>query len=667
MGYLGRRIGLSQDSGDSNPGGADGAVGGGILDLFAQGYFQREGNIYNNPGILSGLTATGGVVSEYTEGSIVYRSHVFTESGTFSVTELGTYPAEVEYLVVAGGGGGSFGGGGAGGVKCSTEDIPSPRRDTTLPVSTSPGSYTVTIGAGGEARNTGSNSVFGPITASGGGFGGGGPSASPQNTGPGGAGGSGGGGGHAPSDSGAGDPGGAAPDSDQGFAGGIGYRNSGYFGGGGGGGAGGAGSDAPGTAPGDASDTGGNGGIGLQSNIAGPSNENVGAPGPSPGRWYAGGGGGAYTGPDEGLGGGPGGPYAGGGDGSSNSSNTVASTRGTTNTGGGGGGGNGAGAAGGSGIVIVRYQIASANQARATGGSVSFYNNKTIHTFTGSGTFATEPNWTSADVEYVVIGGGGYGGPNAGTGGGAGAYKKGTTPIGSHPVSTTITVGGGGSASSFGSPITAPAGGNGTTNSSGNPGGSGAGGNPGGTGTGDTFPGNLADSVPSNGWGHDGGNQSGSGASRCGGGGGGAGGSGDNGAAPNVGGDGGEGIQLPATFRNPLGFKGGSGPTSAPTPNGFDTSGEFWVAGGGGGSSHYPGPNPGGSGGGAPPSISPYSTPWSGGGAGGKGNYPSFSDPERSGKSGAVNTGGGGGASAGGGSAPTGSGGSGLVLIAYPT
>ena len=26
MGYLGRRIGLSQDSGDSNPGGADGAL-----------------------------------------------------------------------------------------------------------------------------------------------------------------------------------------------------------------------------------------------------------------------------------------------------------------------------------------------------------------------------------------------------------------------------------------------------------------------------------------------------------------------------------------------------------------------------------------------------------------------------------------------------------------
>ena len=51
MGYLGRRIGLSQDSGDSNPGGADGAVGGGILDLFAHGYFERQDKIFNAPGV----------------------------------------------------------------------------------------------------------------------------------------------------------------------------------------------------------------------------------------------------------------------------------------------------------------------------------------------------------------------------------------------------------------------------------------------------------------------------------------------------------------------------------------------------------------------------------------------------------------------------------------
>ena len=49
MGYLGRRIGLSQDKGDSTPGGAGSAVGGGILDLFASEYFQRQGKIFNNP------------------------------------------------------------------------------------------------------------------------------------------------------------------------------------------------------------------------------------------------------------------------------------------------------------------------------------------------------------------------------------------------------------------------------------------------------------------------------------------------------------------------------------------------------------------------------------------------------------------------------------------
>ena len=102
MGYLGRRIGLSQDKGDSTPGGAGGAVGGGILDLFASGYFERQGNIYNAPGISpSGLTATGGVISDYTDGPAVYRAHIFTSSGTFDVTAPGDFGDTVEYLVVA--------------------------------------------------------------------------------------------------------------------------------------------------------------------------------------------------------------------------------------------------------------------------------------------------------------------------------------------------------------------------------------------------------------------------------------------------------------------------------------------------------------------------------------------------------------------------------------
>ena len=119
MGYLGRRIGLSQDQGDSNPGAAGGAVGGGILDLFTNGYFERQGDIYNAPGVPppppSGLTATGGVISDYTSGSDVYRAHIFTSTGTFDVTALGTLPASVDYLVVAGGGGGGEDDGNRGG------------------------------------------------------------------------------------------------------------------------------------------------------------------------------------------------------------------------------------------------------------------------------------------------------------------------------------------------------------------------------------------------------------------------------------------------------------------------------------------------------------------------------------------------------------------------
>ena len=55
--------------------------------------------------IPEGLTATGGIISDYTSGSDVYRSHIFTSSGTFDVTAPGGYGDTVEYLVVAGGGG----------------------------------------------------------------------------------------------------------------------------------------------------------------------------------------------------------------------------------------------------------------------------------------------------------------------------------------------------------------------------------------------------------------------------------------------------------------------------------------------------------------------------------------------------------------------------------
>ena len=110
MGYLGRRIGKLQNTGNPT---ADG-TGAGLLDLFTNGYFQRTGNMPNVPGIiLQGLTATGGVISDYnTPPGAVYRAHIFTSSGTFQVNNIGDYGSNVEYLVVGGGGGGgkSYGG-----------------------------------------------------------------------------------------------------------------------------------------------------------------------------------------------------------------------------------------------------------------------------------------------------------------------------------------------------------------------------------------------------------------------------------------------------------------------------------------------------------------------------------------------------------------------------
>ena len=89
---------------------------------------------------------------------------------------------------------------------------------------------------------------------------------------------------------------------------------------------------------------------------------------------------------------------------------------------------------GGSGVVVVRYKIASApGVQKATGGAISFYNGKTIHTFTSSGTFATTSDWSPTNVEYVVVGGGGAGnggpGPSSGAGGGAGGFITNTNHI----------------------------------------------------------------------------------------------------------------------------------------------------------------------------------------------------------------------------------------------
>ena len=100
----------------------------------------------------SGITASGGIINDYTVSSDVYRAHIFTSSGTFQVTALATagIPNNLEYLVVAGGGGGGgesaqSGGGGAGGFRTNLPGHPVKAADYTAEVAT----YTVTVGAGG--------------------------------------------------------------------------------------------------------------------------------------------------------------------------------------------------------------------------------------------------------------------------------------------------------------------------------------------------------------------------------------------------------------------------------------------------------------------------------------------------------------------------------------
>ena len=147
MGYLGRRIGKAQNQGDSNPGGDNGAVGGGILDLFANGYFERQGDIYNAPGIgpTPGMDATGGVVRDFTSGSNAYRAHIFTTSGTFTVNDLARRTRSNRILSCCGGGGSGEGGGGAGGLRTNLTGHPLAAPSYTVTET----SYTVTVGGGG--------------------------------------------------------------------------------------------------------------------------------------------------------------------------------------------------------------------------------------------------------------------------------------------------------------------------------------------------------------------------------------------------------------------------------------------------------------------------------------------------------------------------------------
>ena len=197
-----------------------------------------------------------------------------------------------------------------------------------------------------------------------------------------------------------------------------------------------------------------NGGRGVQVLIAGPESSGAaGYPGPnSQGGWFAGGGGGGGSGNTAPAGSGGGGgprpaPYAGGGYGAVLQMIEMATGYNAKSLSGGGGGGgasmNGTpdyswGGEGGSGVVIVRYKIASAQteSAKATGGAISYYNGRTIHTFLTPGTFENTSG-SALGIDYVLVGGGGAGMNDLGGGGGAGGVL--TNIPGMIPATTPIS------------------------------------------------------------------------------------------------------------------------------------------------------------------------------------------------------------------------------------
>ena len=430
-----------------------------------------------------GHEASGGMLSDYADPTGQnWRAHVFTAPGTFTIDTLSAaYPANVEVLCVGGGGGGGSldaGGGGGGGVLY--------KKTNTVTAS----GMAVTVGGGGYAnggynnpgaphgQNAGSSGgassiVISPTVtreARGGGQGcsyysnpsyasielegegkGGSHGARGASTG---------GGGNTmaatPSQPGYGEAGHPSA-ADIESPGNIGWGNkggSGYggykAGGGGGGGAYSVGENYGG--PPYNPSNGGDGGSGAPYTISKGSSVGFGG----------GGGGGKQDGTTSGADvvGGDGG-YGGGGRGGANTTSIgngqgpiTEGVAGTDFLGGGGGGGGGTsgyanapGGSGGHGCVIVRYKVENlGGTAKATGGLISYYDGKVIHTFLHDDTFTvTAPG--GVDAHFVLVGGGAGGGAWSGAGGGAGGYYATTSTVPFPAAGHAVKVGKGGSGS----------------------------------------------------------------------------------------------------------------------------------------------------------------------------------------------------------------------------
>ena len=173
---IGKRKGAAAKGAGSNSRGTLGGKVGGSLSKGDHWYLQEAWGLTLDPGAApagassapDGHTATGGIVNDYVAPDGVYRAHIFTSSGIFTISALSeNYPANIEYLVVGGGGAGGDGGGnngngggGAGGLRTNLSGHP--LAGAAFPVGAS--TYYITIGAGGQGTyttgNAGSESTF---------------------------------------------------------------------------------------------------------------------------------------------------------------------------------------------------------------------------------------------------------------------------------------------------------------------------------------------------------------------------------------------------------------------------------------------------------------------------------------------------------------------------
>jgi hypothetical protein len=266
--------------------------------------------------------------------------------------------------------------------------------------------------------------------------------------------------------------------------------------------------------------------------------------------------------------------------------------------------------------------ITNADAVTSSGGTITYYDGYTIHTFASNGNFGVPG---PGEVEYLLVGGGGGGSSFSGGGGGSGGFITNT----GHTVTQqtyTIVIGDGGSTGVSGSDstfstLTATGGGNGITGGAGGNGGCGGGG-----GRSTPYTGGIGSQGGDGGDGRIGSGDAGSGNPYCGGGGGGASANGTNATS------------------------GGPGSGGIGTASSISGSSVTYAGGGGAGADNYR-LNAVGSGGGG------------GGGGGGSNGLSNNGSPAANGTAGTTNRGGGGG---GGNNTGAGAaGGSGIVIIRY--